>query len=85
MTWKNRGSHRTCSLKKGFLKNFTISQENTCARVSFLIKFPARVFSCKICEIFKNTFFIEHFRTTASRKIEASKSFAENNLDIFSK
>ena len=26
------------------------------------------VFSCEFCEIFKNTFFTEHFRTTASEK-----------------
>ena len=35
------------------------SQENTCARVSFLIKLQA-------CEISKNTFFTEHLWTTAS-------------------
>ena len=44
------------------------SQENTCARGSFLIKLQAccnfikketlvKVFSCEFCEIFKNTFF----------------------------
>ena len=34
------------------------SQENTCARVSFLIKLQtlAQVFSCEFCEISKNTF-----------------------------
>ena len=53
------------------------------ARVSFLIKLrvlrPAtllkkrlwpvwhRCFSCEFCEIFKNTFFIEHLRKTASK------------------
>ena len=26
----------------------------------------AQVFSCEFCEIFKNTFFTEHFRETAS-------------------
>ena len=26
----------------------------------------AQVFSCEFCEIFKNTYFIEHLRTTAS-------------------
>ena len=26
----------------------------------------AQVFSCEFCEIFKNTFFTEHLRTTAS-------------------
>ena len=51
------------------------SQENTCARVSFLIKLQAedlaqvalaQVFSCEFCEISKNTFFTEHLRTTVS-------------------
>ena len=49
------------------LKNFTISTEkNTCVRVSFLTKLQCNfikketlteVFSCKYCEIFKNSFF----------------------------
>ena len=45
-----------CSVKKVFLE---ISQENTCDRVSFLIKLQetlAQVFSCEFCEISKNTF-----------------------------
>ena len=46
------------------------SQENTCARVFFLIKSQswnfinkdtlAQVFSCEFCEISKSTFFIEY-------------------------
>ena len=58
-----------CSVKKLFLEFSQISQENTCARVSFLIKMQAyacnfikketlaQVFSCEICEISKNIFF----------------------------
>ena len=55
--------------KKVFLKRLQNSQENTCARVHFLIKLQARAFLkrslaqkffCVFCEIFKNTFFIEH-------------------------
>ena len=54
------------------------SQENTCAKFSFLIKLQAetcnfikketlaQVFSCEFCEISKNTFFAEHLRKTAS-------------------
>ena len=38
-----------------FLNILQNSQENTCARISFLIKL--QVFSCEFCEIFKNTFF----------------------------
>ena len=60
--------------KKGvlFLEISQDSQENTCARVYFLIKLQVfatllkktlgQVFSCEICEIFKNNFFAEHFR-----------------------
>ena len=33
-----RSSHRGCSVRKGVLRNLQNSQENTCARVSFLIK-----------------------------------------------
>ena len=60
-----------CSVKKVFLEISENSQENTCARVSFLIKLQAsasainfikketlaQVFSCEFCEIPKNTFF----------------------------
>ena len=45
------------------------SQENTCVRVSFLIilqNLKTQVFSCEFCEIFKNSFFTEQVRTTAS-------------------
>ena len=46
--------------KKVFLEISRNSQENTCVRVSFLIKTLAQVFSCEFCEISKNTFFTEH-------------------------
>ena len=51
------------SVKKLPLKILQNSQENPCARVSFLklqIKTLAQVFPCKYCENFKSTFFIEH-------------------------
>ena len=56
-----RSSHQKCSMKKVFSKIFQNSQENTCARVSFLIKLQvsacsfikkenlAKVFSCEFC------------------------------------
>ena len=65
---------RRCSVKKVFLEISQNSQENTCARVSFLIKLLpeacnfmkketlAQVFSCEFCVISNNTFFIEHLR-----------------------
>ena len=64
--------------KKVLLEISQNSQENTSARVSFLIKLQtsasnfikketlAEVLSCEFCEIFKNTFFTEHLWTTAS-------------------
>ena len=61
-----------------FLEILQNSQENTCARVSFLKKLMAgacnlieketlaQVFSCEFCKIPKNTFFTEHLQTTTS-------------------
>ena len=47
-----------CSVKKVFLKILQNSQENTCARASFLIKLQASdLFSCEFYKIFQNTFF----------------------------
>ena len=62
---------RSCSVKNVFSEISQNLQENTCARVSFLINMQAsglspatlskkrlwhRCFSCEFCEIFKNTF-----------------------------
>ena len=46
-----------CSVKNAFLEISQNSLKNTCARVSFLIKFLAQMFSCEFCKISKNTFF----------------------------
>ena len=66
------------SVIKVFLEISQSSQENNCARVSFLIKLQgstcnlikketlAQVFSSEFCEISKNTFFTEHLHATAS-------------------
>ena len=35
------------------------------------------MFSCEFCEIFKNTFFTEHLRTTASEKTEADSGLVK--------
>ena len=55
-----------------------ISQENTCVTVSFLIKLIkketlAQLFSCEICEIFKNTFFYRTPLVAASEIIQNTK------------
>ena len=54
--------------KKVFLEISQNSQENTCVRVSFLIKLQRcrPVFSCEFCEIYKKNFFTEHLWMTAS-------------------
>ena len=58
---------RRYSVKKVFLEISQNSQENTCARDSFLIKLKAcnfikkeslaQMFSCEFCEISTNTFY----------------------------
>ena len=48
--------------KKVLLEISQNSQENTCVRVSFLIKLQA----CESSKLFNNTFFMEHFCVTAS-------------------
>ena len=71
-----RGSHRSCSIKKMFLKILQNSQENTSVRVSFLINCRPEVcnfieeetpvFFCEFSEIFKKPFFTKCLRETTS-------------------
>ena len=68
----NRSSHQTCSLKKVFLEILQNLQENTCARVSFLIKLQAppatllkkrlwhRCFPVNLAKFPRTRFFTEH-------------------------
>ena len=70
-----------------FLKISQISQENTKVagpRPASFIKKETRtqVFSCEICEIFKNTYLEEHIRTAAS---EPLKLFPKKYLKSFCK
>ena len=78
-TFKTRSSDWRCSLKKDVLKKFVKnSQENTCVEVSFFIKLQAKSLQLYlkmdsntgvfllILQSFKNTFFREHVRATAS-------------------
>ena len=67
-------------MKKVFLEISQNSQENTCARVSFLIKL--QVFSCEFCEISKNAFHIEHLRTTASANGKKYVKFGETKSTL---
>ena len=64
----NRSSHPEVFVEKAFLEISQNSQESTCARVSFSIKFQAeacnfiqketlaQLFSCEFCKISKNSF-----------------------------
>ena len=64
-----KSSHRGCSVKKGVLKNFEIftGKHRGLKTCNFFKKRPpTQVFSCEYCEIFKNTYFEKHLRTTAS-------------------
>ena len=74
----SRSSHWRYSIKKVLLKTLKNLQENTCARVSFLIKCRPKGysfikketleqdFSCEFGEISKNNLFTEHLFATAS-------------------
>ena len=55
-----------CSVKRVFLEISQNLQENTCARVSFLIKLQVSA-----CEISVNTFFKEQLWATASVALES--------------
>ena len=65
--WNTEAVMRRCSVEKVFFDILQNLQENTCARVPFLINFIkketlAQVFFCEFCEISNKTFFIEHLR-----------------------
>ena len=65
----SRISHWRCSVRKVFLEILQSSQENNCARVSFLLKLQA-------FKISKNTFSTEHLHPTASE-------FLQKGIDKF--
>ena len=60
----SKSSHLRCSVKKVFLEISQNSQENTCARATFLIKLQAY-------EISMNTFSTERLQATASEFLMA--------------
>ena len=84
---KSEAVVQSCSVKKVFLEVSQNSQENTCARVSFLCNFIkketlAQVFSCERCEISKNTFSYECF--LQSTLVAASENW-ESDFSSFAK
>ena len=87
-----RSCHQTCYIKKAFLEILQNSQENTCTRVSFLIKLPqacnfikketlAQTFYCEVCEISKNTF----FHKTPLVAVSESNRYSFCNRNSFTK
>ena len=70
---------KTCSVKKVFLEISQNSQENTCARVSFLIKLQAeawhRCFPVNFAKFLRTLFLTEHLWATASPFVLANDSF----------
>ena len=64
-----RNSHQRCSMKRCLkLCQSPFLIKGLC---NFIInEILAQLFSCEFCEIFKNTLFAEHLRTTASRIIQ---------------
>ena len=63
---KTEAVSRGVLYKKRFIKRLKNSQENSCPEAC---KKRLQCFSCEFCEIFNNTIFKIHLRTTASIKI----------------
>ena len=71
---KHRRSHRRRSVNKIALKNFSKFTRKRLYWSLFFNKVAGlrpttQVFSCEFCKIFKNNFFVEHLRTSASGSI----------------
>ena len=77
-----RSSHRRCSMKKGVPENFAKFTGKHLYRPqtwNFINKETlAHAFSCEFCKIYRNPFFTEHLRMTAS----AFSSFAATLLRL---
>ena len=73
-----RSSHRRCSLKKVFLKTSRNSQENTCARVSFLIKLHTFCLRLKACKFIKKETLAQVFSREFCENFKNSAIFIEH-------
>ena len=86
-----------CSVRKGVHRNFAKFTGKHLRQSLFFNKVAggacnfikketlAQVFSCEFCEIFKNTFFTEHLRTTASKILSAASFHRYSENDIFNR
>ena len=74
------------SIKKGVLKNFVnFTRKPLCQSYFIKKEAVAQMFSCEFSEIFKNTFFTEHFRATSSVNTSLRFSYNRNTRrDIWS-
>ena len=73
-----RSSHSRVFRKKRVLKNFTKFTGNTCVIVHFIKKETlTQVLSCKSCQTFKNTFFVEHLRWLLLYNLTLSNSLTK--------
>ena len=73
-----RSSHSRVFCKKRVLKNFTKFTGNTCVIVHFIKKETlTQVLSCKSCQTFKNTFFVERLRWLLLYNLTLSNSLTK--------
>ena len=79
----DRNSHRRCSVQESVLKIFARKTPVLESLFNKVVGFqachvkkdtPTQALFCEICEIFKNTYFEEHSRTTASVMITIKAS-----------
>ena len=87
---RNKSSHWRCSVEKGVLRNFAkFTGKHLCQGPFFsrseagnFIKkeIVAQVFSCKFCEISKNTFSTEYLGTTASAENKTNNQKTSTNV-----
>ena len=66
-----KSNHRRCSIKKLFLKISQNSQENTCARVSFLVKLESTLLKKRLWHWCFPVNFAKFFRTPFLRNTSA--------------
>ena len=77
---------RMCSVKTVFLEISQNSQENTCARDSFLIKLQTqhKCFPINIAKFLRTAFFIEHLRKLIFKAMfETCQNFTMKNKKGF--
>ena len=67
--WRIKRSHRRCSIKTAFLKNFVKHLWHNLCKKLIEKEALAQVFFGQFCKIFKSTFFTEHLLESASKEV----------------